>query len=302
MPSMHRHQQSLSQLTSSQMNSSDNGQSGESSDAKSIGARPGFRHSLDLKNHNVDLGYYKDAVAEAAASSAAPLMSPPAAQALATPPKLQTSFSANDIPTVKNPSSAVTPGFNANNANAHAQQHFHHHNASIGRIPPGAYSKRHSRELSGDSGHIAVTQSATFPSIGSALHANAPSFGPPATQAQMQSTPSSASVSSPGSSMGSYPSFFPGGYNPASPNGPNGHGHGPGPGPGYNNMNNNMNMLTLGMNNMNMNGYPGQSYNTGYAPMYQPGAQNSRDSQQRVINQRRAVDSEGKYILGPFWN
>ncbi|KAK8093837.1 ARM repeat-containing protein [Apiospora hydei] len=281
MPSMHRHQQSLSQLSSTQMNSNDNGQGGEGSDAKNIGARSGFRHSLDLKNHNMDMGYYKDAVAEATASSAAPLMSPPAAQVLTTPPKLQTSFSANDIPTVKNP------------------LHFHNHNASIGRIPPGAYSKRHSRELSGDSGHIAVTQSATFPSIGSALHANAPSFGPPATQAQLQSTPSSASVSSPGSSMGSYPSFFPGGYNPASPNGPNGPNahHGPhgsnGPhghnGPGYN-----MNMLTMGMNNMNMNGYPGQAY-TGYAPMYQSGPTNNRDSQQRVINQRRAVDNEGKY-------
>jgi len=59
-----------------------------------------------------------------------------------------------------------------------------------------------------------------------------------------------------------------------------------------------MNMLTMGMNNMNMNGYSAQPYTTGYAPMYQPGPPNNRDSQQRVINQRRAVDSEGKHIFG----
>lgn len=289
MSSLHRPQHSLSQLTSSQMPSADAGpagQAGASSDANALASRPpGFRHSLDLKNHsvNVDLGYYAK---ENPAEVAAPLMSPPASQVLSTPPKLQTSFSANDIPTVKNPNSGNNAG---PNANAHAQQHFHNHNASIGRIPLGAVPNRHSRELSSD-GHMGVTQSATFPSIGSTLHGNAPSFGPPASQGQMQqqqqqqqSTPPSGPISSPGSgsSTGQYPSYYPPAYNQASPNGS-----------GYN-----VNMLAMGMAGMNINGYPSQNY-TGYAPMYQS-TQNRGDSQQRVINQRRAQDNEGKTFATP---
>lgn len=59
---------------------------------------------------------------------------------------VQSSYSTNDIPTVNSKSDAiptVTP------PKTHAEQHFHNHNASIGRIPPNALSNRHSRELSG---------------------------------------------------------------------------------------------------------------------------------------------------------
>ncbi|ORY64431.1 armadillo-type protein [Pseudomassariella vexata] len=279
MPSMHRPQQSLTTLTSSQMNSADvapPGQNSSPSDANTIGSRnPAFRHSLDMKQHSIDMNAYFAKENGTDATSNAAVLSPKSSHGLSTPPKLQSSFSANDIPTVKGSSVMGGP-----NANAHAQQHLHNHNASIGRIPPGAM-KRHSRELSSESNiHIGITQSATFPSIGSALHANAPAFGPTATsQAPNQTTPTASSVSSPGSSMGAgnYSSYYGGNYGPTSPN--NG-------GSAYN-----VPLLAMQMGNMNMNGYSPQNY-TGYAPMYQAAAGQPRDSQQRVIQQRRAQDNE----------
>ena len=56
------------------------------------------------------------------------------------------SYSTNDLPTMKNANGTiptVTP------PKTNAAQHFHNHNASLGRIPPNAVSNRHSRELSG---------------------------------------------------------------------------------------------------------------------------------------------------------
>lgn len=267
MTPLHRSQQSLTALTSSQMNiaePSTPGQGSSSSDAKTIGSRPpaGFRHSLDLNARPLDLNY----------SDASSTVMSPSNQAMATPPKLQSSYSANDITTVKTPQTVV---MDRTNANAHAQQHFHNHNASIGRIPPGAV-KRHSRELSGD-GHITVTQSNTFPSIGSTLHANAPTFGPPiTTQPAAQTTATTSAISSP-SSIGSYPSYYGNnGYGPTSPNGT-----------GYS-----MPLLAMQMGNMALNGgYSHQNF-TGFAPMYSHPHHQPRDSQQRVIQQRRAQDNE----------
>jgi hypothetical protein len=276
--SLHRPQQSLSQLSAAQLNSTESGQSSAtnaSSDSGSMGSRPSsYRHSLDLKQHAMDPTFYPK---EVAIDSSAGMVSP-SSTVMSTPPKLQSSFSANDIPTVKSVGaggSGIPP-----NANAHAQQHFHNHNASIGRIPPGAL-KRHSRELSTDS-HVAVTQSATFPSIGSTLHANAPAFGPSPAQAPNQAAAIASSVSSPGAAGMPYQGYYANGaYNH---NGSNGNGYNV----------NNMNMLAMGMNNMNMNGYAPQNYN-GYAPMYQNGGQNGhmRDSQARVIQNRRNQDNEG---------
>ena len=78
-------------------------------------------------------------------------------------------------------------------------------------------------------------------------------------------------------------------------------GAGPGPnGNGYNSMS----MLAMGMQNMNLGGYPPQNY-AGYGAVYQnaihggqpppahAGQGAPRDSQQRVIQQRRLQDSEG---------
>ncbi|KAI8634119.1 ARM repeat-containing protein [Xylariaceae sp. FL1651] len=257
--SRHRQQQSLSTIPTSQMATSDSMGSVQA-DANTIGSRP-YRHSIDL-NHQ-----YKDATAESAPTSN---MSPSTTQVMSTPPKLQSSFSTNDVPTVKNMSGA---GVSSANANAHAQQHFHNHNASIGRIPPGAM-KRHSRELSNDN-HTAVTQpGGAFPSIQSQLQANAPAFGPIASSQAPVQSPISAGTNSATSptSAGSYQYYQ--GYNQNSPNN------------GYN-----MGLLAMGMQNMNMNGYSPQNY-TGYNAVYQPAVQPPRDSQQRVIQQRRAQNDD----------
>ena len=57
----------------------------------------------------------------------------------ASGPKLQPSLSTNNVPTLKQ----------GNGINPHAEQHLHKHEASLGRVRPGAMSNRNSRELSG---------------------------------------------------------------------------------------------------------------------------------------------------------
>lgn len=266
MTSLHRPQQSLSNLDSVQMTESLASAHGStSSDASSIGARAGYRHSLDLSKQQVlDLNYLKEIAPDVNNA----LKSPSASQTM--PPKLQTSSSANDI----HLGNKLALAANLANANAHAQQHFHNHNASIGRIPPGAVH-RHNRELSNDMPSLG--QSATYPSINTALQGNAPAFGPSSITSQAPN-PNIASVSSPSNpSNGGFPPYYgnPSYNNPASPNGNS-----------YN-----MGLLMQGMGGMNLNAYPQQNY-TGYGPMYQPAQ--PRDSQQRVMQQRRAQDNEGK--------
>ncbi|KAI0113722.1 ARM repeat-containing protein [Nemania sp. FL0031] len=265
--SRHRQQQSLSTIPSSQIADAIGTMP---ADTNPIGSRP-YRHSLDL-NHQ-----YKDNIAESAPASTMP---PSTNQVLSTPPKLQSSFSTSDVPTVKTMS-----GAGASSANAHAQQHFHHHNASIGRIPPGAM-KRHSRELSGDS-HITAQAGGAYPSIqsqlqGSQLQGNAPSFA--SSQAPVQS-PISAGTNSATSPASGGPYQYYQGYNQASPNSP------------YN-----MSMVTMGMQNMGIgNGYSHSNYATGYSAVYQPSVQ-PRDSQQRVMQQRRAQndDAMNRYVNLPL--
>ena len=90
---------------------------------------------------------------------------------------LQSSYSTNDIPTMKNTNgvtSTVTP------PKTHAQQHFHNHNASLGRIPPGAVNNRHSRDLSVTSNENRQEELINGPQqTSSGLQGNAVSFGPP---------------------------------------------------------------------------------------------------------------------------
>lgn len=267
--SRHRQQQSLTTL-GSQLNTPDTsvtGQSGSSTDASSIASRS-FRHSLDMSQ-------YRDVTPDSGTSGT---MSPSSNSVLATPPKLQTSFSTSDVPTIKSVSSAtMTP---STNANAHANNHLHHHNASIGRFPNGVPTgvKRHSRELSVDT-HVATNQAgAPFPNISSALQGNAPAFGPIASSQAASQSPASAGAASSGLPPVGYNQQF---YNGYGQNNPNGNVYG-------------MNMLTMGMQNMGMNNYPPQNYGPygpGPGPAYQ-GSTQPRDSQQRVIAQRRAQDSE----------
>jgi len=225
--------------------------------------------------------YYADNSADLSAAS---IMSPPT-NPMATPPKLQTSFSANDVPTVKNTSGASVLGSNANN---HAQQYLQNHNASLGRIPPAAMSNRHSRELSTDNNGGVARDAAGYASIGSTLQANAMPFGPMTSQAQ---TPTP--VSSNASAVSSSPSMpFPGYYNGVTT---------------YNNMATanpapspyatNIPLLSQGLQNLSLGGasvYSPQNF-TGYGSMYS-GPAPTRDSQARVIQHRRQLDNEGKSL------
>ncbi|KAI2625489.1 ARM repeat-containing protein [Xylaria nigripes] len=261
--SRHRQQQSLSTIPSQMADSMGTMQA----DTKPIGSRP-YRHSIDLHQQ------YKDNTAENASTSN---ISPSTTQVLSTPPKLATSFSANDIPTAKTLSSAAP-----SSANAHAQQHFHNHNASIGRIPPGAM-KRHSRDLSVDTHGAAAQPGGTFPSIQSQLQANAPSFGPMSSSQPPVQSPLAASTNSTTSpsQAGPYQYYQ---YGQTNPNAP------------YH-----LNMLAMSMQNMGIGGYtPPQNY-TGYGAVYQPAVQ-PRDSQQRVMQQRRAQndDAMNRYINLPL--
>lgn len=252
--------------------------SNASGEASIIAARPAsFRHSLEMKN--MDQKY-----TDPAADAPVPTNN---GSVLATPPKLQPSYSANDIPTLKSVS-GTTVGSGPNQA---AQQHLHNHNASMGRIPAGALPSRHSRELSGDTRD--TISSANYQSIGSSLHANAPSFGPALAQPSnvlqgpVLNQPSQTPVPpimGPGQAMSPYNGNN-GGYYAA-----NGYGNvGPANGGGtYHGM-----PLLAQMQGLSLNGggntYSAQNY-TGYAPVYAP--HQPRDSQQRIMASRRQQDNE----------
>ncbi|KAK0740920.1 armadillo-type protein [Schizothecium vesticola] len=153
-----------SQASMSKMGSSHNG-AASPPEASAIRSRPSsIRHSID------GVKFFQDASSSTAPDTTAVVSTAPS-HSMATPPKLQQSYSTSDIPTVK--TSNVNLG-----ANNHAQQHLHNHNASLGRIPAGAMANRHSRELSSDANAHSGRDNGNFPNIGSALHANAAPFGP----------------------------------------------------------------------------------------------------------------------------
>ena len=86
------------------------------------------------------------------------------------------SYSTNDVPTLKTNrmSTDLSP------TKTPAQQQFHNHNASLGRIPPNAMSNRHSREFSTESRR---DEGSNYQQISSVLQANAPTFNVPNTAA-----------------------------------------------------------------------------------------------------------------------
>jgi hypothetical protein len=280
----HRPQQSLSSLGSGQMNSASSVGSGQSTDVSTIGSRPStLRHSLDLK-------YFQESASSSSDTSAS-IVSPPATHIMTTPPKLQQSFSANDVPTVK--SSGSTAGLTGN-ANNHAQQHFHNHNASLGRIPAGAVPNRLSRELAPGPTEAALAAAArdsgAYPSIGSALQANATPFGGPPSSQPHSSAPASSAVASP-TLLAPYQNF----YGQNFPNNANGNGNNYG-----------VPMLAVSMQGLSVNGnnnpsamYPPPQSFTGYNPLYNQAQRVPQDSQARVIQNRRQLDNEGEsnYVL-----
>lgn len=191
----------------------------------------------------------------------------PTSQVQMTPPKLQTSYSANDVPTMKsNGGNAV--GSTTQKTQSHAQQHFHNHNASLGRIPPNAVNNRQGREVnSGESTPVREATNGGYQSIQSALQASAPPFGPSVTQSSVPLN---------------QPAVTQAGANPY--------------GMQYYNNQYNMPMMAMAMQNMQIGqqAYPQSAYGDyGVPPAYQNNA--PRDSQARVIQQRRQNDGEGEF-------
>ncbi|KAF7882633.1 uncharacterized protein EAF02_005996 [Botrytis sinoallii] len=232
---------------------------GQSSTAESpISVRPSYRHSLDLK-------YF-----EGPQDGTAQVTSPPK-HVQATPPKLQSSYSANDVPTVRTSTNGMQN--NNNTPNSHAQQHLHNHNASLGRIPPNAMNRLSREMTSGDNGTLREAQNG-YQSIQSALQASAAPFGPALTQAMsqgMSQAQMSPSVTSP-TGQQNYPTPVQGYYN-----------------------NYGMHMMSLGMQNMQLGQQmypPPNSYNNYSNAMYHQHNGGQRDSQARVIQQRRQNDGE----------
>jgi hypothetical protein len=183
-------------------------------------------------------------------------------------PKLQQSYSTNDIPTVKNANLHEANTSSGPNM-THAEQHLHNHNATLGRIPISA-SNRQSRDLSALEPR--VDESANVP-MSSALQANAPAFQSPPT-----------TLSSPGASTTSLPTTMPTTYTSFN---------------GYNSYN--TPMMSMGVNGTGFGGAQNGWANGSYAQHYQPyngygGSTYTRpqfqvpDSQRTVMKSRKGED------------
>lgn len=91
------------------------------------------------------------------------------------PASLQTSYSTNDVPTMRQSlnslDSLISP------PKSQAEQQFHAHNVSLGRIPANAINNRQSRDLSAGNGVYRTEDLSLVPSQ-SGLQASAAPFGP----------------------------------------------------------------------------------------------------------------------------
>lgn len=154
-----------------------------------------------------------------------------------------------------------------------AQQQFHNHNASLGRIPLHAMNNRHSRELSVGEGRRDESNS-NYQYFSSALQASAAPFGPSTpTASPIESVPNGM-VQTNANPQYSVPAFY-GGYG--------------------------MQVTNMGMTSMQMgnplafnNQMPAFQPQNPFTP-YQNFGQPARfaDSQARVIQQRRLQNGEG---------
>lgn len=217
------------------------------------------RHSMEVK------------FSPFAESSFSQVTTPPAGVTSNRPTlaNLPSSYSTNDLPTLKSSNglgNIITP------PKTHAEQHFHNHNASLGRIPPHALNNRHSRELSG--GDVKGGEQVNhFQSMQSGLHGSAAPFGPPMTSTA-STAPAPVTVTSPGMSPFAAPAYY-GGY-------------------GLQMMNMGMTPIHMGnpiqLNNQ-LQAYPPQNLFAGYQNYGNLGR--FPDSQARVIQQRRMQNGDG---------
>ncbi|KAL5118811.1 hypothetical protein ACEQ8H_003314 [Pleosporales sp. CAS-2024a] len=195
-------------------------------------------------------------------------------------PKLTQSYSASEVPTLKNGTAVNTS--NGGAFNTHAEQHLHNHNANLGRIPFNAVNNRHSRELS--NGY----KDQDYRSGYSGLHASAAPFGPGTTSA----APVNGVTGTVGSPTMSQYATTPSSTAPY-------YGYG-------------MSMLNGAMNSLSMGPGPQIGAPSGYAgnamfgganlPYFNPyatyGPQQARiqDSQARVIQSRRLQNDANRFM------
>ena len=188
---------------------------------------------------------------------------------------MQSSYSTNDIPTTKTTyghGPTITP------PKTHAQQHFHNHNASLGRIPPNAINNRHSRELPGGDARR-EEQANGYQAFQSGLQASAAPFGPsPTMPAPAEAIPNAVSPSA--MSPYSNPSYY-GGY-------------------GVQLMNMGMTPMNMAnpiaFNNQMQASYQAQNPFTTYQQYGNPGR--FQDSQARIMQHRRTQNGEGVFSPG----
>ena len=194
-------------------------------------------------------------------------------------PNLANSFSTNDIPTLRDVVGLGTTSSGATNitAQARAQQQFHNHNASLGRIPPNAtLNNRHSRDLTAVDLRKEETTNG-YHILNSALQGSAPAFGP-STTTSVSAEPFTSMVAPAIPPQYAQPAYY-GGY-------------------GMQLMN--MNMTPTQPNNPmafanQLNPYQTQQSYYAYQNYGQPGR--FQDSQAKVMQQRRLQNGEGKPIL-----
>ena len=185
---------------------------------------------------------------------------------------LTSSYSTNDIPTLKG-SSAGTVSATVTSPAADTQSSFHKHNASLGRIPANATSRRLSRDLVGMENRQEDMYS-NVKQLHSELHASAQPFGPLTTA----SSPIEPSLATAAPQFGS-PAYY-GGYGMPM-----------------------MNMMQMGAASPYGNGMPyyqSQNQYGPFTPQYNAVGR-APDSQARIIQQRRMQNAEGEYMLRPLF-
>lgn len=187
------------------------------------------------------------------------------------------SYSTNDVPTLKNPSGLIT---NTTPPKTQAQ-HFHNHNASLGRIPPNAVNNRHSRELSGGDPRR-EEQPNGFQQVISVLQASAAPFGPASTSSlPVETTPGQTVTFNNGLAFANQQYY--GGY-------------------GMQLMNMNLNPMQMGspmaFQNQMQNFQPQNGFASG--PTYASQGR-FQDSQARIIQQRRMQTGDGALIVFLGW-
>lgn len=90
------------------------------------------------------------------------------------PISLQSSFSTNDLPTVKNASGVAT---NITPSKAYGDQQFYNHNANLGRVPPSTTSNRQSRDFPPAPSSVESKREEKVQNMSSQLQASAAPFG-----------------------------------------------------------------------------------------------------------------------------